>query len=365
MWNYYLPTKVMLESGLLKKNSDLLSGFGKKAIIATGRNSAKKSGALDDVLNCLKKTKIEYVIFDKIMENPSFECAEEGTAFAVENNCDFVIAIGGGSPLDAAKAMAVLAVYPEWKSENLFTDKIEKALPLIAIPLTSGTGSEVTPFSILTDRNNNKKGFGSDFIFPKLSILDPEYTLTMSEEVTVSTALDALTHSIEGELKNFSENPVIKMMSLSATKTIKEKLEELVKNPNNVELRKQIQEASMLAGIVITHCGTTIVHSAGYPLSSFLNVKHGLANAIYLIQIFSRVEKQNPQLVKNAIEPFYSLKELEDFFDRLKVYDIELKINKDVIETWAKNVQENQKSKKTPGDFDMIFYKSLYERYSD
>ncbi len=365
MWNYYIPTKIMLESGILKNNGTLFDGFGKKAFIATGRNSAKASGALDDVIKCLRENSIEYVVYDEIMENPSFGCVESGAKVAVQEKCDFVTAIGGGSPLDAAKAMAVLAVNPSWKAENLFRDKIESALPLVAIPLTSGTGSEVTPYSILTDRENNKKGFGSDHVFPKLSLLDPEYTLTMSEEVTISTALDALSHSIEGELKNFSANPMIKLMSYSATKTIKEKLESLLKTPGDVELRKEIQEASMLAGIVITHCGTTIVHSAGYPLSSFLKVKHGLANAIYLVQIFSKIEKENPEMVRNAIEPFDSLKEVEDFFDRLKVYDIDLKIEKNVIDTWAKNIEENQKSKKTPGDFDMIFYKSLYERYSD
>lgn len=141
----------------MSEKTAMFSQIGKKALIVTGKNSAKLSGALDDVKYALEKNNIEYVIFDKVMSNPTVECVYDGAETAMEEEVDFVIAIGGGSPMDSAKAIALLAV-SDIERKNLFDGNIgNKALPMIHIPTTAGTGSEVTPYAILTNHENRQK----------------------------------------------------------------------------------------------------------------------------------------------------------------------------------------------------------------
>lgn len=153
---FYMPTKVIVGKDCVRENSDVFK-IGKKALIVTGKKSAKLSGALDDVKYALEKNNIEYVIFDKVMSNPTVECVYDGAETAMEEEVDFVIAIGGGSPMDSAKAIALLAV-SDIERKNLFDGNIgNKALPMIHIPTTAGTGSEVTPYAILTNHENRQK----------------------------------------------------------------------------------------------------------------------------------------------------------------------------------------------------------------
>jgi alcohol dehydrogenase len=173
--------------------------YGKTSLIVTGQNSAKKSGALDDIEAVLMNNNITYHIFNEIMENPGIQIIDKGKDIFLKNNCDFIIAIGGGSPLDAAKAISLQAANNTSKNQIFDTTKHIKSLPIIAIPTTSGTGSEVTQYSVLTDDTTNKKaGFGSELIFPKIAFLDPKYTISLSKQTTLDTAIDALSHLLEG-----------------------------------------------------------------------------------------------------------------------------------------------------------------------
>ena len=281
---FYMPTKVISGEGCVKNNPTLFA-LGKRAIIVTGKTSAKKSGALYDVCEVLDSQGIAYAIFDKVENNPSIENMNEAGFYARAFDCDFVIGIGGGSPLDAAKAVAVLAATGGMEAAQLFEGAFPSSvLPLIAIPTTAGTGSEVTPYSILTVKKlKTKKSFSSDQLFPRYAFLDWCYTKDLPYSITVHTAIDALCHAIEGYLSKrataFSSGMAKEAISLFGT---------CRKNLENGKLdaktRKQLLTMSTLAGMVIAQTGTTIVHSMGYGLTYFYDVPHGLANGLLLYE---------------------------------------------------------------------------------
>ncbi|HOO32656.1 MAG TPA: iron-containing alcohol dehydrogenase family protein [Thermotogota bacterium] len=364
MWKYDIPVKLFQGEKCVLKNGSVFSLFGNKAFIVTGKHSAKASGALDDVLGVLRGMGIAYTLFDDVEENPSFATVEAGARKMAEEQATFCIVIGGGSPLDAGKAMSALAKNQGYKPEDLFIDPNPSAFPIIAIPTTSGTGSEITPYSILTDRFNNKVGFASQYIFPVYSFLDPRYTFTMPRSITVSTAIDALSHAVEGELKDFGENPMIQMYAHKANQLIKDNLMKLDRHPRDFQVREAIQNASLYAGIVITHYGTTIIHSAGYPLSSFRGIKHGIANGLFMTDVLRRVEETHPERVRNCIHPFKHLDEVEEWLNAFDVFE-KVEMSEGEIKTWARMTMNSQKKKKTPGDFDIDFFEGLFRKIAE
>lgn len=277
-----MPTKVFIGRDCLKQEEECLEQLGKKAIIVTGKTSGRKSGALGDVVEIMQRRGIDYCIFDKVENNPSIENVMEGGAFAREEKADFVIGIGGGSPLDAAKAIAVLAVN-DMDAEGLYSCNYDKVpIPIAAIPTTAGTGSEVTPTSVLTYRAvESKKSFTTEWVFPKYAFLDATYTMNLPKEVTVNTAIDALSHAIEGYL-SLKSSITTDYIALESIRIFGECIDNLLLDKMDFDIRQKLLYSSMLAGIVIAHTGTTIVHSMGYSLTYFKDVPHGRANALLL-----------------------------------------------------------------------------------
>ncbi|MDK2943761.1 MAG: hypothetical protein PWQ24_476 [Mesotoga sp.] len=364
MWKYFLPTRVFAGRQVISQNGELLKEFGTKAFIVTGKSSAKKSGALDEVLRMLEALDIPSSIFDEVEENPSFFTVEKGGRLLSENECDFVIAIGGGSPLDAGKAISAVGMNG-CSCEDLYKGKNLPSHPIVAIPTTSGTGSEVTQYSVLTNADGQKKGFGMPSIFPAISFLDPRYTVTMPLDVTIATALDALSHSLEGEVVNKGQNPLLKTLSREANRLIKDSLDRILLDEDDIDSRERMQFAATLAGIVIAHTGTTAVHAAGYPLSSFKNVKHGMANALILVEIFKKIAEADKDRISAAIDPFESLDELQIFIQRFISGRIFLRISDEEINEWSDYTSKASHLKKTPGDFDKEFFMDLYRRINN
>jgi len=225
---------------------------------------------------------------------------------------DFVIGIGGGSPIDAAKAIAILAKN-DINDEQLFNCSYKnKPLPVVAVPTTAGTGSEVTPYSILTFKKiKNKKNLSTPDIFPVMAFLDPSFTETLPMSTTINTAIDALSHSIEGYLSTRYVE-VIKPFAMESIKILGNSLKKLKDGniPDFVE-RENLLYASMLAGMVIAHTGTTAVHAMGYPLTYYRNIDHGRANGLLLYGYLKFLEKSLPKVhdVLNAMD----LKTVDDF----------------------------------------------------
>ena len=177
-FNFFSPINVKSGKNCVTENSALIAKYGTKCLIVTGGSSAKKSGALEDVTKALEKEGISYKIYDKITENPRLDHCHEAGCLAREYGADFIIGIGGGSPLDAAKAVAVYASNPAFSPEDIYTpEKREKALPIVAVGTTAGTGSEVGRVSVLTNPETGRKGsIAPDDCYPTLSFADSTYT---------------------------------------------------------------------------------------------------------------------------------------------------------------------------------------------
>lgn len=305
-FKFHMPTKAYFGSGCIEKNKGELASFGQKVLIVTGGNSARKSGALDDICNALREHNVEYFIFDKVENNPSLDTVKAGGDTAKKAGADFVIGIGGGSPIDAAKAIAVLATN-NIKPLELFTNKFErKPLPIIAIPTTAGTGSEVTPYSVLMRNDLQTKGsFGTEDTFPKIAFLDPHYTESMPPEITVNTAVDAFSHCMEGYLVKRS-TPASDVLAQEGIGLFGHCLESLRSGKIGYGDRENLLYMSMLGGMVIAHTGTTIVHGIGYNLTYFKGIPHGKANG-YLMAEFLRF---NYEFEKEKIDNILKLVQL-------------------------------------------------------
>lgn len=304
---YYMPTRVIMGEDCITNNSDVFKILGKKALLVTGASSAKKNGSQKDVEAALDSVGIRYVVFDRVMSNPTISCVYEGASIAKENDVDFIIAIGGGSPMDAGKAIALLAAQ-YIAEENLFSGKYEnKVLPMAFIPTTAGTGSEVTQYSILTnDKAKTKTSIASDLLFPTVAFLDPKYMKHLSVKTTVNTAVDALSHAVEGML-SVRASTLSNTLAAESIRMIMDCIPEMLQAlhsaqevPFDGKTREQLLQASFTAGMVIAQTGTTAVHAMGYSLTYFKDIDHGRANGLLLGEYLRLVEKENPDLAERV-----------------------------------------------------------------
>ncbi len=319
MYKYYMPTKVISGKECILNNSGMFKALGKKALIVTGANSAKKNGSERDVKAALDSAGIAYVVFDRVMSNPTISCAYKGASVARKNAVDFIIAIGGGSPMDAGKAIALLAAQ-DIKEEDLFSGNYEdKVLPMAFVPTTAGTGSEVTQYSILTnDRAQTKTSIASDLLFPAVAFLDPGYMEQLPVNATVNTAVDALSHAVEGML-SVRASIISNALAAESIGMIISCVPEILKASDqgsetviSLETREQLLQASFMAGIVIAQTGTTAVHAMGYSLTYFKDIDHGRANGLLLGQYLELVGKEKPELAEKILKAM-NLSSVEDF----------------------------------------------------
>lgn len=366
--NFFMPTRVLMENDCVIKNAALLKEFGQHAFIVTGANSARNNGSLQDIIQTLSSLGITYQIYDKVMANPTVSCVYEGAAFAKQTNADFVIGIGGGSPMDAAKAIALLAMQ-DIPEEELFSCKFnEKALPLVMIPTTAGTGSEVTANSILSsDKLQTKRSISSPILFPKLALLDAKYLRNLPMNITVNTALDALSHAIEGmlsvrstEMSNFvAVESIGKIVPCLDCLSSGEDTDSTNLLP---DIREKLLYGSMLAGIVIAHTGTTAVHAMGYSLTYFKNIDHGRANALLLPGFLKFTSKQDTMTTDRILAAMglNTLDEFEAIFARL--IGKREKITADEVEHYT---EISLKAKSIPNSIVVPSRDDIYQIYSN
>ncbi len=297
---YYLPTKIIIGKGCIAEKSALLNNIGSKALIVTGRRSAKINGSQQDIEEALQANNIPYYIFDAIEPNPSIKTVREAAGVARRERVDFIIGCGGGSPLDAAKAIAILAVN-EVDDTELFSGQYPNTpLPVIAVPTTAGTGSEVTQYSILTDDNiQSKRSITSAAIFPKIAFLDAIYTEGLPTEVTINTAIDALSHAMEGYLSNRA-NDISSIYAIKSMQIIGSCLE-LLDKEMNFATREKLLYASVLGGVVIAQTGTTALHSMGYSLTYFKQVDHGRANGLLMYEYLKLINREGSDKVREVL----------------------------------------------------------------
>lgn len=319
IFNYYLPVNIVFGRGKVKEVGELTKPYGKRALIVTGRSSAKKSGLCDRVKDSLESQGISSVLFDKVAQNPLTTTAEEGAAFARENECDVVIAIGGGSIMDCAKAIAFLAVNEGDINDYIFNRrKSDDALPLILIPTTCGTGSEGNGFAVLTNpENGDKKSLRCNAIVAKVSIVDPECMMTMPKKVLASVGFDALCHNIEAYTTKIAQ-PFTDALSLYAISLIAENLAALYTGEDNsTEAWEKITVASTIGGMVINTAGVTLAHGMEHPASGLRDIVHGQGLAALTPVIIDASYKGNPEKFAQ-ISGILGGKGAEDCADRIR-----------------------------------------------
>ncbi len=280
------PVEMFTGWDCVRENFGIFTSLGKRAFVVSGKSSADKCGAMDDVAYSLEKAGCTFVRYNAIPENPPAPLCHEGGRLAREAECDFVIAIGGGSAIDAAKAIAAYATNPQCSTDDIFDDLIRTnaPLPLVAIPTTAGTGSEAARYSVLTvDDGRKKRTFKPENAYAKYAFICPKYTLTLSEEYTVSTALDALAHAIESFLSPKS-NAASEEAALFAAREIWQVLfmgEDSCGAGFSEKQRERLMYAATAAGIAIDHTGTGFPHPLGYSITLTRGIPHGRACAIF------------------------------------------------------------------------------------
>ncbi len=359
MWKLYEPVKLFFGKGVLKEQGALIKDLGEKALIVTGKSS-RKNGSLEDVMRILDNLGVTYLIYDEVKENPSFDMLRDALSKYSNEKIDFIVGLGGGSPMDFAKAIGVLLANPNLDVKDIYdTSKFSKMIPVVAVPTTSGTGSEVTQYSVITNDENHKGGFGADFTFPTLSYADPTYTITMPENLTMSTAVDALCHAVEGFASRRC-SPFVELLSKESVKLIKENLKTAMKEPENYEAREKLMYASTLAGIVIAQSGTTVTHAFGYPVTTFKGIKHGQATGLFLVETLKVMMEEKPN-ISEILEIFGGLDGLKGFLEDIGVYNVDVEVSEKEIEEWAERTSKAKHLAVTPGKFT---YEKVYEIYS-
>lgn len=303
-FNLSIPVRVISGKGCVVANSALLSPLGKACLIVTGGKSARLSGALDDVVKALEKENIRYAVYDKIGPNPLLSACFEGGKAAREIGADFIVGIGGGSPLDAAKAIAIYASNENLSQTDIYASQQRKmALPLVLVGTTAGTGSEVGKVAVLTnDETGRKKSISPDDCFPRLTFADASYTCSMPYGVTVSTALDALCHALEGYFSpKCGDIPTL--FAQKAIPMIWQGLKELArtKQTPNEEMRTQLYYGSLYAGITLSYCGTAFPHPLGYVLTENYGTPHGFACAAFLPEFILRADRYESEKTKAVL----------------------------------------------------------------
>lgn len=319
--NFYMPTKIYSDYDCVKNHGRELASLGTKALIVTGKHSSRKNGSLDDVINALKLANRPYCLFDEIEENPSVELVVRAAAFGIEEQADFIIGVGGGSPLDASKAIAVLMKHPDYDGSIFYKKADLDAFPVAAVPTTAGTGSEATPYAILTRHDKQTKQSIAQHIFPKLALIDSKYLLTAPISVRANTAVDALAHLLESYL-NRNATDYSRMLCDYALKLFSGIKNILVKETEGTPSKApvfydRLMTISTIAGMAISHTGTSLPHGMSYFLTYHHNIPHGQAVGTFLGTYLENYPEETTKTYLLSLMGFDSVDDFEIFLHQI------------------------------------------------
>jgi len=278
---FFVPKFIVSGEGALHMSMDNMKEFGKKALIVTD-DMMIKLGNVGKLTDELDGAGIEYAIYSGVNSEPTHTMVNEGIEIYKEAGCEFLIAIGGGSPMDTAKAIGAVIT----NGGNICDyqgKKLDNELPpIVAIPTTAGTGSEATRVSIIADTDRGIKLLISDIkLLASLAVVDPVFTMTAPPAVTANTGVDALCHAIESYTSN-KAFPMSKLFSKAAVKKIFDNLPTAYADGSNVEARREMAEAATQAGIAFSNASVTVIHGMSRPIGALFHVPHGLSNAMLL-----------------------------------------------------------------------------------
>jgi len=283
-FTFLTPPRIEFGSGSIERVGEATAALGRRALLVTGRRAMAASGTLDRVRNLLRSSGVDVEVFDRVAHDPCLATVDAGVAVAREHGSDVVVGLGGGSPLDAAKAMAALAD-KDGSAQLYFSgerDVDSQGLPFVAAPTTSGTGAEITKNAVLTDRESNvKKSLRSPHMVATVAIVDPELTLSAPSPVTAYSGMDALTQAMECYLSR-AANPISDALALAAVRQILPHLEPAVADGADLWRRESLAMGSLLTGMAFANASLGAVHGLAHPLGLALGMPHGLVCAVLL-----------------------------------------------------------------------------------
>lgn len=360
-YNMYVPTRTLFGAGQLN-NLHTQKMPGKKAmIVISNGKSTRENGYLARTEEQLKLAGVETVVFDKVEANPLRSTVMAGGAFARENNCDLIVALGGGSCMDAAKAIAVMATndgdywdyIPSGSGKGMQVKN--SPLPIIAITTTAGTGSETDPGTVITNEEKHEKtGFMHEELFPVLAIVDPELMLTVPPKFTAYQGFDALFHSVEGYVSN-GVNLMSDMYAITAIENIAKNIAKSVKNGNDLDAREKVAFGNTLSGTVMCVGLCTSQHSLEHAMSAYhQELPHGagliMISKAYFTHLIEKhvcddrfVQMAKAMGMEDAKDPMDFIKMLVKLQEDCEVADLKMSdygITPDEFETMAKNAKD-------------------------
>lgn len=287
-YQFTLPGRIMIGKNALEASEAAVKKLGKKAFIVTGK-VVTKTGLLKILTDSLTRWEIGYEVFNDITGEPTVDMIEAGIKAYKESGSDLIMAIGGGSPLDSAKAIAAMSVLPGKLSDYMGIEITGELPSMVLIPTTAGTGSETTKFTIITDTKTNiKMLLKGEVLLPDLAIIDPAFTMTAPPDITAATGMDALTHAVEAYTSR-KGNALTDIYALSAIRRIFTWLPKAYLDGSNEEAREQMQLAAFEAGVCINNASVTLVHGMSRPIGALFHVPHGISNAMLIKECLAYV----------------------------------------------------------------------------
>jgi len=295
-FQYYMPVHILFGRGRLKDLATLELP-GKKALIVTGGQSARKYGYLDKVQEYLKQNGVDTVVFDKVQPNPAAGHIDEAAGLARRENCEFIIGLGGGSAIDSAKAVAIMVDngdYAFWDYVKGKATIMQPVLPIVAVPTTAGSGSEANSRMVVTNADTQEKiSYGIKDTFPLLSIIDPELSVTVPPRFTAYQGMEALFHATEAYLADVSQ-PLSRLYALDCLRRINRFLPDAVRDGNDLQAREETAWASTLSGMTESVSDCFSGYSLEYTLSAFYpDLPHGAGLAALSVPYYNHLLKKN------------------------------------------------------------------------
>ncbi|MCC3144155.1 iron-containing alcohol dehydrogenase [Halanaerobium sp. Z-7514] len=298
-FEFQIKTKIKFGRSKIKEINSTLNSLRAKNLMVVVDNGIIEAGIFAEIEKELKNANINYLVFDKVKPDPTIKIVNSGVECVLENNIDTLLAVGGGSPIDTAKAVAASFFDADLKKE-ISVDRLK----LLTIPTTSGSGSEVTTAVVITDQENKKKfALIDENLAPDVAIVDPELTKSLPAFLTAVGGMDALSHNIEAYVSQDAVLP-FEMIATKGIEMVKDYLRPAVGNGSNMAAREGMALASLFGGIALTNCGLGLVHAISHPLGGNFNIPHGLSNTILLPYVMKFNLIANPKKYANIARIF-------------------------------------------------------------
>jgi alcohol dehydrogenase class IV len=308
-FEFWAPGRLVFGEGAFERVGEKVAEFGEKVMVVTGRRAMRETGQLDRALGLLEQAGVAAIVYSEVPANPTLEAAQLGAELARSERCDVVLGLGGGSAMDAAKAIAIGATHKQpirdfmVAKEGKPRQPTDATLPVLCATSTAGTASELTPFSVLTITDIfQKSAIRSPHIQPRVAIEDPELTYSASPEITASTGIDVMCHALESYISN-AATPITDLMSQEAIRLVGLFLPRAYRDGQDIVARRQMMLANAYAGYGLACCGTTIMHGMEHPVSAYHPaVAHGTGLAALIPAWVQTVGPRMPERIARVAE---------------------------------------------------------------